>query len=268
MLEKKTDWLANTRHIVRRLHDEIAAADMSEIRDLLRRTLTAIDPPRDVGHRAVLSVMAIDVCRHIVGVFHDANGGTRCDCHRVAWLQIETLTNGCETDPRLALRTWTEAFLGHFEREHPRTSASLAAAAIRAEPTRSWTLEDLGREVGARPIHLREEFLAHFGLRPSTYVHLVRVAKAVGLFRTTAKVEAIAWEVGYRSKKDLYAALRRWIDATPTELRALSDDEREWLERQLRVRCVRRTVDAHESEDTAGSRQRRRRHRRAPRPQA
>ncbi|MEO8071500.1 MAG: helix-turn-helix domain-containing protein, partial [Acidobacteriota bacterium] len=73
----------------------------------------------------------------------------------------------------------------------------------------------------------------------TAYVHLARVTRAVTLLRTTAKVESVAWDVGYRSKKDLYAALSRWAGSTPSELRALSDDECAWLERELRIRCLR-----------------------------
>ena len=73
---------------------------------------------------------------------------------------------------------------------------------------------------------------------PGNKLRLVRATRAIPLFRTPQKVEAVAWDVGYRSKKDLYTALERWVGATPTELRELSADEGDWLERQLRTRCL------------------------------
>ena len=134
---------------------------------------------------------------------------------------------------------------------------------MRNDPMRAWTMRALAEAAGMPPARLRETFLEEFGMTPPSYLRLVRAARAVALLGTTSKVEAAAWDVGYRSKKDLYAVLRRWVGATPSELRALSPDERNWLERQLRVRCLHGTRASGTKVETAagvrGDVQRRRR---------
>ena len=144
-------------------------------------------------------------------------------------------------------------------RRRPRRAA---AALIRADPGKAWTLQQLAISSGAPQGRLSRQFKKVFGVRPAAYVHLVRISQAVALFRTSAKVEAIARDVGYRSKKDFYAALKRWVGLTPAELRELNDEESRWLVRTLRQRCLPSTGDrqpssvfAHEPAGTPACRQ-------------
>lgn len=239
MLDIHTTWLSRTQTIVERLHEDLTAADPGEVAELLRRFHSTIEPAPDRVHGAVLSIALTDICRRTVLILHDDREAKPCSCYQAGWLRSGALADWDGGDPRQAFLDWTSEFLSHFEREHPRTRTARAAALIRADPAKIWKLNDLARAVDCRPLRLSREFVTRFGLRPSAYLHLVRTARAVALLRTPSKVESIAWEVGYRSKKDLYAALKRWVGRTPTELRALSDQERDWLERQLREQCVR-----------------------------
>ena len=91
------------------------------------------------------------------------------------------------------------------------TAAQEAAALIRADPATPGRYSSLRQQRLTPQGRLSRQFKKVFGVRPAAYVHLVRVSQAVALFRTSAKVEAIARDVGYRSKKDFYAALKRWV---------------------------------------------------------
>src|SRR5262249_45379803 len=153
--------------------------------------------------------------------------------HAAAWDCLPILTEVDAADPRVAFLQWAGRFLAHTEVEHPSTPAQRAATVIRSDPRRMWTLRELAELVDIHHGRLTRQFQKSFGLRPAGYIHLVRISRAVALFRTPAKVEAITSELGYRSKKDFYAALKRWVGLTPTELRALRDDESSWLEREL-----------------------------------
>jgi methylphosphotriester-DNA--protein-cysteine methyltransferase len=125
-------------------------------------------------------------------------------------------------------------FFDALEQNHPADVAVRAAQALRREPQRSWTLVALAALVGARPATLSREFQARYGMRPASFLHLARVTRAVAMLRSPATVETIAHDLGYRSKKDLYAALNRWADRTPGDLRALSVEESLGLERSLK----------------------------------
>src|SRR6185295_11261603 len=167
-----------------------------------------------------------------------------------------------DRDPRTAFRNWAELFATHVAARHPATAAQEAAALIRADPGNAWTLQQLAGSSGAPHGRLSRQFKQVFGIRAAAYVHLVRVSQAVALFRTPAKVEAIARDVGYRSKKDFYAALKRWVGLAPAELRELNEEESRWLVRTLRQRCLPSTCDrqpvsvsAHEREGTPVCRQ-------------
>lgn len=235
----RSDWLARTEAAVERLTDDLAAVDVRASSFLLQQFLESLERPPDALHGAVLSTMLMDVCARVVQALHDQNPAVPCGCQATIWSHVGRFAQWREHDPRRAFRDWLDTFFAGVEQAHPIDSAVRAAQIIRRDPSQPWTIETLSAAAAARPAALRRDFQERFGMRPSAYVHLARVTRAVTLLRTSAKVEGVAWDVGYRSKKDLYAALSRWAGATPSELRALSDDECAWLERELRIRCLR-----------------------------
>lgn len=233
------DWIARTRARVSDISEQVTSTDVSEMNARLLPIVSAIDAPADPWHAAWLTLLLIDVCHQILeAVHHRQSSDETCACHRYLWTRIAEFTRATDRDPRDSFREWLDAFGRQWNREHAPAAAERAAALMRADPANAWRLRELSRATGAPSARLRHSFIARYGLRPSAYLQLVRVARAVDLFRAGTKVEAIAWDVGYRSKKDLYGALKRWVGATPTELRALPDCEREWLLQQLRARCL------------------------------
>jgi AraC-like DNA-binding protein len=239
MASVDTAWLAGTRAAAHEIVREIAACELGEMIGRVTPLVAAMRPPPDLQHQAALTLELLDAFQDIVDRLHDRTSHSPCMCHALSWSCVGRLTAWQEHDPRLAFLQWLQKLLERFDREHPLTAIGRAAALVRADPTQCWTLDALSAHAGLGAKRLRVEFERHFGVKPSAYVHLVRATRAVTLFRTPQKVEAVAWDVGYRSKKDLYAALERWVGATPTELRQLSALERDWLERQLRMRCLR-----------------------------
>lgn len=235
----RSDWVTRTDAAVERLTDDLSTIDVRGSMGLLQLFVETLETPPDALHGAVLSTILIDVCGRIVHTLHEQNPPGRCTCEATIWSHVSRFAQWRDADPRIAFRDWLGVFFSALETEHPADAALRAAQAIRREPARSWTIDALADAAGVRPAALRREFHARFGMRPAAYVHLVRVTRAIAPLRTPGKVEAVAWDMGYRSKKDLYAALSRWADATPTEVRALSDDECAWLERELRIRCLR-----------------------------
>ncbi len=221
-------WLAGTRAAARQIAGEIAACELGEMMGRITPLVASMRPPPDLQHRAALALELLDGFREIVDRLHDRTSHPPCTCHALSWSCVGRLAAWQEHDPRLAFLQWLRKLLERFGREHPLTPVGRAAALVRADPAQCWTLDALAARAGLGPRRVRAEFERQFGVKPSAYVHLVRATCAIALFRTPQKVEAVAWDVGYRSKKDLYAALERWVGATPTELRALSAFERDW----------------------------------------
>ncbi len=235
----RSDWLARADAAVEQLADDLTSIDVRNSQFLLRHFVDSLEPPPDALHGAVLSTILMDACERIVHALHDQNPPATCACEATIWSHVSRFAKWRDADPRVAFRDWLDVFFADIATAHPADLAVQTAQIIRQDPTRSWTSDALAAAVESNALTLRRAFQSRFGMRLTEYVHLARVAKAIALLRSTSKVETVARDLGYRSKKDLYAALNRWADATPTQLRALSDDECQWLERQLRIRCLR-----------------------------
>ena len=225
----RTDWVDRMDALVARLLDDLCLADLTDIPALLRRFIDETEAPPDRMHGAMLAVSILQVTSAVVERAHTRHPVTVCGCYAAACEPVGHLTLHGEADTGRAFRSWIERFLAHLAVEHPPKPAHAAAALMRECPLHAWTLKELARQVALHPVRLSAQFESVFAMRPGEYLHLVRVAQALPLFETSAKVEAIALEAGYRSKKDLYGALRRWVGASPTELRGLSPEERHWL---------------------------------------
>jgi AraC-like DNA-binding protein len=233
------DWLHRAEAAVDALQQDLLTIDVRAAKFVLREFGRSLAPPPGTAARALFAIALLDVCRRVTVVFHEQEITGPCTCHSLSWQEIDAFLDWRSRDPTTTFLGWIDAFFRHLEDAHPVSSEARAADLIRRDPARAWILEDLAREVNTPPARLRQRFAERFAMRPSAYVHLARAIRAIALLGTALKIDAIAREVGYRSKKDLYAALRRWAGSTPTELRWLPDDEREWLQRELRIKCLR-----------------------------
>ncbi len=204
-----------------------------------RLLCTNLPEPRDAMQAAALSTRLLIVCARVVDAAHVSVPSRPCGCHMHGWSFARSTTNACVADVRALFCSWLDTFLAAVALEHPQSACGRAADLIRSDPMKAWRVAELAGATGEHPATLRGAFSARYGMRVADYIQLVRATRAVSLFSTATKVEAVAWEVGYRSKKDLYAALARWVGATPTEIRRLSTDERTWLEGQLQAVAMR-----------------------------
>jgi len=84
---------------------------------------------------------------------------------------------------------------------------------------------DLAAEFGCSPSLLRRRFAEESGESLVRYRSRTRIVAAIRLLTTTdLKIEAIAREVGWMSKKDLYAHVKRATGLTPGDVRQSSAD--------------------------------------------
>jgi AraC-like DNA-binding protein len=236
----RSEWLARLDDAVERFTDDLATIDVRSSRHLLQHFVDTLETPPDALHGAVLATILMDVCARVVQTLHDQDPPIHCDCDKAIWAHVSRVPHWRDDDPRPAFRHWALVFFETLEDSHPSDVAVRAAQALRREPQRAWTLGALCAAVDAKPAALSREFQARFGMRPTSYVHLARVTRAVAMLRSPATVEAVALDVGYKSKKDLYAALSRWAGRTPGEVRALSAQDSDALERSLKQQCLRR----------------------------
>ncbi|MEJ2854201.1 MULTISPECIES: helix-turn-helix transcriptional regulator [unclassified Saccharothrix] len=123
------------------------------------------------------------------------------------------------------LRAWLEDESNrHPDRGWPAalTDPLLATALhhIHDDPTRRWTVQDLGAAVGMSKTAFARRFTAVVGQPPLTYLTWWRLSTAARLLRDTDDpLAAIARRVGYSSEFAFSNAFRREFDTAPGRFR-------------------------------------------------
>ena len=95
-----------------------------------------------------------------------------------------------------------------------------ALGLLHEKPSREWTLEELGRQVGLSRSPLHERFVQFVGQPPMQYLTHWRMQLASGLLRNSSStVGAIALEVGYASEAAFARAFKRLVGQPPAAWR-------------------------------------------------
>jgi methylphosphotriester-DNA--protein-cysteine methyltransferase len=145
--------------------------------------------------------------------------------------------------PEAAFLRWLDAFFEEFRRMHPLSVATKVSRLIKHDYRRSYNHTDLARRFHVTPLQLRREFQREFGVSIRECQREKRVIAALEQM-TTGKIEAIALQVGYRSKKNFYRALKRVIGLTPTAFRQLSHERARHLIETVCAKSSRRATAA------------------------
>ena len=69
---------------------------------------------------------------------------------------------------------------------------------------------------------LRRTFQDEFGCTPHEFLTRRRIARAIPLLAKGMKTRVVASEVGYRSRKNLFGALKKLTGLLPSEVQKLS----------------------------------------------
>jgi AraC-like DNA-binding protein len=81
------------------------------------------------------------------------------------------------------------------------------------------TLRTLSAELGRQPAYLGRLFRQQVGATVRDYLTEVRLTHAARLIRDGVKIEAVALNVGYRSKKNFYQQFKKKYGVTPVSYR-------------------------------------------------
>jgi AraC-like DNA-binding protein len=156
------------------------------------------------------------------------------DCRFDARPLLDRHRRDRSVDPRTALRHWIADYVAAFDRAH---SIPLEARAVRALAARTHArldVKELAAELGCSPKALRRKFRAWTGIAIGPY-HVGLRAKATveGLLASDRKIDALAEDLGYKSKKNLYRTLKTACGLTPRQIRRLGPGELDELVRML-----------------------------------
>ena len=100
-----------------------------------------------------------------------------------------------------------------------------ALALLHRDITRTWTVDDLGREVGLSRSALTERFTRLIGMAPIHYLANWRMQVAAQELRNTgASLTRIANRVGYESEAAFSRAFKKIFGTAPATWRRLNCD--------------------------------------------
>jgi AraC-like DNA-binding protein len=95
-----------------------------------------------------------------------------------------------------------------------------ALAALHDRPVQAWTMERLAKDVGASRSSLAERFTQYVGQPPMRYLAQWRMQLAARLLSDgTAKVSAVALDVGYDSEAAFSRAFKKIVGMAPAAWR-------------------------------------------------
>lgn len=93
--------------------------------------------------------------------------------------------------------------------------------------------EDLAALIGVQRRTLDRQFRIDMGMRVMEYRMRVRVAEALRQLKGGVKPESVALQVGWKSKKNLYRAMRRLTGLVPTDIRTMPEEAFDVVLRQV-----------------------------------
>ncbi len=118
-------------------------------------------------------------------------------------------------DPQLS--PWLEG------RSHLHPAVHRAQDAIAADPTRDWSLAELGRVAGASSRNLSRLFMVHAGMTVTEAINRGRIILARDLVgKTSIGFEQVAERAGFSSARHMRRVWRQFHPTPPSELRAAS----------------------------------------------
>ena len=193
----------------------------SRVKEIVQRLPSPVTPYERLLLRSMLWESAARLGDAVHRSAHTTHR-TRCTLkHESILLQSFSETTA---DPREAFERWTTTFFGEFRSVHPPSKVELVARMIRERHDRPLDIVDLASKVRLRPGSLRRAFQTAFGRTPKEYQNDLRVLSALERIGSE-KVDAVALEAGYRSKKNFYRMFKSLTGLTPSAFRRLPKHE-------------------------------------------
>jgi AraC-like DNA-binding protein len=196
--------------------------------DAIESFVRALPRPANAAEQTLLKASLLDLAfRWSVKAHARYHGKHRCPC---VFTVLDEFARTWRVEPRwddqIASR-WTAACARIGERLRAREDAHRLAAAL-ADPDHGGRAEASG-VTKSDERSLRRTFKDQFGYTPHDFSTRNRIARALPLLADGMKTERVAAGVGYRSKKNFFAALKKLTGLRPSEVRRLGTSELEEL---------------------------------------
>jgi AraC-like DNA-binding protein len=136
---------------------------------------------------------------------------------------------------------WVRTFSKEFVRTHPLSAAQRAAAILRQQDGHRADIPTIASLVGVTADQLRRGFVRERGVTLPEYVRRIKLLRALEVLADGAgKIEPLALEVGYRSKKNFYHAFKQLTGLTPLAFKQLPQDSARQIVETTRLGLMRK----------------------------
>ena len=121
---------------------------------------------------------------------------------------------------------WIADYVASFERAHIVPLGARGVRALAARTHARLNVKELASELGCSAVQLRRKFRAWTGTPISRYhVDLRARATLEGLLASDQKIDALAEDLGYKSKKNMYRTLKAAWGLTPKQIGELGSGQ-------------------------------------------
>jgi AraC-like DNA-binding protein len=235
------DWLDQVVMASQRLAGRVAFVQRDDARRLLTEFVRSLPSPETQIEWIVMRGLLMEVAYRSSSVLHDrVHGGKPTQCEFVCATLLDGFYRNTTANLVDTFLMWLDTFLTELDHTHPPSIAARVSDLIKREYTRPWTLATLTRRFGVSSTQLREAFRKEFGVSIPRYQLTMRIVSAIDDLRD-AKMDAVAFTAGYRSKKNFYRAFNRLTGLTVSEFRKLPLDRARDIQETAKLRLVRKT---------------------------
>jgi len=219
------DWLGAVNDRVQAATGRLLLVDRTDLRRFLLNVVASLPTVHTPAERTILRHVLLDFAAQAGDTVHarEHPRGRVQTCRFAPALLLEPFWRSRIDDPATVFNAWLDAYCSALDEVHPLSVAQRAAQVLRRDYRRPWDITELARQVHSTASYLTRAFRHEYGRSIFDYQRDVRVFEALRRLREM-KLEAVAQEVGYRSKKNLYALLNRAIGMNPADFRRLRAD--------------------------------------------
>ena len=180
-------------------------------------------PVERLVQRGLLLEVAVQFGHAVHTTFHQQHGDDQPSmeaCGFIPSAAVDGWPRDLATSPAEAFRRWSHRYANSFRATHPLSCAREAEEYLKQHFREPVAASNLAEQLSCPGGFLRRTFKQLTGKSLLEYQSELRLRAALRLLSDSdLKMEAIAGEVGYRSKKDLYRVVQAHLHCTPLEYR-------------------------------------------------
>jgi len=216
-----------------------------DIVDVASTFIRELPDPRCRGEDVLLRGLLLDVADHWGASLHEELH-QRSDPARCVFSTTSMLRHFLDRSREAAkpgFLDWARTFRAELHRVHPISPARQAAAFIRERAGERSDAAALAARLGVSSRQLRRAFHLTYGMTLTEYLQQARLLRALETMTSEpGKIEPVALDVGYRSKKDFYRVFRDVTAMTPRAFIRLPTDSKRRLIDRVRSALTKREM--------------------------